>query len=137
MTADADPHAVAHAAGRANRLPIEETERLVAADRVTGAAVFDRDGRRVGSVQTFMVDKATGKVAYAVLSLGGLLDAEERYHPLPWQSLSYDPDRGGFVLPASRQELEAGPSYPPAEPPWGDDTFGRGVYDYYKVPWYL
>jgi sporulation protein YlmC with PRC-barrel domain len=132
-----DRHQRAHEAGRRGALPIEETERLIAADKVEGTAVFDRDGRSLGSVSTVMIDKVTGKVAYAVLSFGGVLGLGERYHPLPWKELSYDTRLGGFVVDLTKDRLERAPSYVAAESPWADPRFGRSVYDYYNVPWYF
>jgi sporulation protein YlmC with PRC-barrel domain len=132
-----DRHAMAHEAGRRGELPIEETERLIASDRVEGTDVYDRQGQRLGTVQNFMVDKMTGKVAYAVLSFGGFLGIGSRYHPLPWKSLTYDVDLGGFVVDVTRDQLESAPSYEAAEIPWSDPRFGRSVYDYYNIPWYM
>ncbi len=71
------------AATPAQPVAVDETDRLIASDKVQGTEVFGRDGERLGSVYNFMVDKVTGRVAYAVLSFGGLLGLGERYHPLP------------------------------------------------------
>ena len=35
-----------------------------------------------------MIDKVSGKVAYAVMSFGGFLGIGDRYHPLPWDVLT-------------------------------------------------
>lgn len=133
----ADAHAAAHRAGRARQLPIEETERLIASDKVEGTAVFDRDGNGLGTVAGVMIDKFTGKVAYVVMSFGGFLGIGERYHPLPWRILDYDPRRGGFVIDVTRERMERAPSYEAAVSPWSDPAFGRSVYDYYSIPWYM
>jgi len=50
---------------------IEETDRLIASDKVEGTAVYNRQNERLGTVHNFMVDKSTGQVAYAVMSFGG------------------------------------------------------------------
>jgi PRC-barrel domain len=41
-----------------------------------------------------MIDKVSGKVAYAIMSFGGFLGVGERYHPLPWNNLKYDTRQG-------------------------------------------
>ena len=61
----------------------------------------------------------------------------ERYHPLPWRTLTYDTRLGGFVVDITKDQLEAAPSYVAADSPWSDPQFGRSVYDYYNVPWYF
>jgi uncharacterized protein YrrD len=50
-----------------------ETASLIASDKVEGTAVYDADGKRIGKIERLMIDKLTGKVAYAVTSFGGIL----------------------------------------------------------------
>jgi hypothetical protein len=110
----------------------EETPALIASDKVEGTAVFDPAGQRLGSVRHFMVNKRTGQVAYAVLSFGGFLGIGEKYHPLPWKELSYDPDFGGYVVNISPDRLEGAPSTTDdVAAAWTDPTFGRRISDYY------
>ena len=100
-----------------------ETQDLIASDKVEGTAVYDRDGVRLGTVHNFMVNKRSGQVAYAVLSFGGFLGLGESYHPLPWRTLTYDTGLGGYVVGLSRQELEATPRYPTSTiPDWAEGT---------------
>src|SRR3546814_10779129 len=79
-------------------LPIEETDRTIASDKVEGTAVYDLDGERLGHIHNFMIDKHSGEVLYAVMSFGGFLGIGEHYHPLPWKVLKYDEERGGYVV---------------------------------------
>lgn len=109
----------------------DETDRLIASDKVAGTAVFDPNGQRLGSVYNFMVDKITGQVAYAVMSFGGFLGLGERFYPLPWKALSYDPARGGYVVDLDKGRLESGPNYGADEQPWSDPNYGRDVYGHY------
>ena len=112
---------------------IDETERLIASDKVEGTAVYDRQGNHLGSVHTLMLDKVSGKVAYAVMSFGGFLGIGDSYHPLPWKSLTYDTDKGGYVVDLDRSRLEGAPRYRANEDPWSDRDYGRSIYDYYGV----
>src|SRR5262245_3432484 len=50
-----------------------ETVSLIGSDKVDGTAVYGADDNRIGSVQRVMIDKISGKVAYAVISFGGFL----------------------------------------------------------------
>jgi hypothetical protein len=118
-------------------IAINETDRLIASDKVEGTAVYNRAGEHLGSVYNFMVDKFTGCVAYAVMSFGGFLGIGERYHPLPWKVLTYDPRLGGYVVDLTRDQLEKAPHYALEDTPWADPKYGRSVYDYYNVPWYM
>jgi hypothetical protein len=118
-------------------LPIDETQRLIASDKVEGTRVFDRKGDHIGSVHNFMVDKHTGKVAYAVMSFGGFLGVGERYYPLPWSVLTYEPEQGGYVVDVTREQLEKAPSFTAADTPWSNPSYGHDVYDFYRVPFYM
>ena len=109
----------------------DETDRLIASDKVEGTAVYNRAGERLGSVYNVMIDKYSGQVAYAVMSFGGFLGIGERYHPLPWRALTYDTGLGGYVVDVGRERLEGAPSYGRDEAPWRDPAYGRGVSDYY------
>ncbi|MFN4274386.1 MAG: PRC-barrel domain-containing protein [Aliihoeflea sp.] len=119
----------------ANDVATEETHSLIASNRVEGTAVYDPQGERLGDVYNFMVDKHSGQVAYAVMSFGGFLGIGERYHPLPWKSLDYNKDLGGFVVNVTREQLEGAPHYAREEDPWRDPAYGRSVHDYYGVPY--
>ena len=116
---------------------IEETDRLIASDKVEGTAVYNRQGERLGTVHNFMVDKSTGQVAYAVMSFGGFLGMGESYHPLPWRVLNYDTRQGGFVIDLDRSRLEKAPSYMASNVPnWSDRTYGSRTDEFYGVPSY-
>jgi PRC-barrel domain len=48
-----------------------ETVSLIGSDKVEGTSVYGTDENKIGSVQRVMIDKISGKVAYAVISFGG------------------------------------------------------------------
>jgi PRC-barrel domain len=110
----------------------DETNRLIASDKVEGTAVYNRQGEHLGKVYNLMLDKYTGKVEYAVMSFGGFLGIGDSYHPLPWHVLTYDTGQGGYVVDLDRRRLEGAPSYTTgAEPNWSDQTYRRSIDDYY------
>src|SRR3546814_1709132 len=84
----------------------DETNRLIASNKVEGTAVYNRQGERLGSVYNFMVNKREGTVEYAVMSFGGFLGIGESYHPLPWQVLPSDTDQGGDAVDHDKAMLE-------------------------------
>lgn len=112
----------------------DETDRLIASNKVEGTAVYNRQGERLGSVYNFMVDKRSGKVEYAVMSFGGFLGMGESYHPLPWGVLTYDTDQGGYVVDLDKDMLEKAPSYRSGEEPRYDRAYDERVTGYYGVP---
>ncbi len=122
-------------AGRGG-VAIEETERLIASDKVEGMAVYDRGGNRLGSVHTVMIDKYSGQVAYAVMSFGGFLGVGGSYHPLPWRAPTYDTNLGGYVVDLDKDRLQGAPSYAASESPTWDRTYGGRIDRHYGVPSY-
>jgi hypothetical protein len=115
----------------------DETDRLIASNKVEGTAVFNREGERLGTVYNFMVDKRSGQVEYAVMSFGGFLGIGDSYHPLPWNVLTYDTDQGGYVVDLDKDQLEKAPSYRSGAEPRYDRAYGEQVYGYYGVPYGL
>ena len=73
-----------------------ETVSLIGSDKVEGTAVYGRDDQKIGTVQRVMIDKISGKIAYAVVSFGGFLGLGEEYFPMPWASLKYNAAPGGL-----------------------------------------
>lgn len=112
---------------------IDETHRLIASNKVEGTAVYNPEGEHIGSVHNFMVDKVSGKVSYAVMSFGGFLGIGEQYHPLPWDTLKYEPGYGGYVVNVSRAQLEGGPRHALDDEPWRDPAYGPRLYEYYGL----
>jgi hypothetical protein len=110
----------------------EETNRLIASDKVEGTAVYNRQGERLGRVYNFMVDKISGEVAYAVMSFGGFLGIGDSFHPLPWRALTYDTRQDGYVVDLDKKRLEGAPHFTSTTMPnWSDQNYRRSVDDYY------
>ena len=47
-----------------------ETGSLIGSDKVEGTNLYRSNGEKVGSIERVMIDKRSGKGAYAVLSFG-------------------------------------------------------------------
>jgi hypothetical protein len=106
---------------------------LVASDRVEGTAVYGADQQKIGSIERVMIDKLSGKVAYAVLSYGGFLGIGDDHYPTPWSSLKYDTSLGGYLIGITREQLDRAPKYANDNDwSWSRENEQR-VYDYYKV----
>ena len=116
------------------RVATDETPSMISSDKVEGTTVYNRQGDKLGSIKTVMIDKRSGQVAYAVMSFGGFLGIGDRYHPLPWRVLTYDTNKDGYVVDLDKSRLEKAPSYGASETPnWNDAKWGRQVHDYYGV----
>jgi sporulation protein YlmC with PRC-barrel domain len=112
----------------------DETSSLISAEKVIGTNVYNTAGDSLGDINDVMIDKKSGRIAYAVMSFGGFLGIGERYHPLPWSTLKYDPRQGGYVVGLTKEQLEQGPTYAANEnPAWGDRAYEQRIHDYYRT----
>lgn len=116
-------------------IAIDETNRLIASDKVEGTTVLNRQGEHLGTIQNFMVDKRTGRAEYAVLKFGGFLGIGGDHYPVPWDMLTYDVSQSAYVVDIDKSRLDGAPRYSPETPPDYDEPYGRGVYGYWNVPY--
>jgi hypothetical protein len=111
-----------------------ETINLIGSDKVEGTPVYRSNGERVGQIERIMIDKLSGKVAYAVMSFGGFLGIGEDYYPLPWSLLTFNPALDGYEVNVSEQQLKGAPKFSKYENwDWSDPDRGREVYDYFGL----
>ena len=116
-----------------NTFEPRETDLLIASDKVEGTAVYGTDQNKIGELERVMIDKMSGKVAYAVVSFGGFLGIGEDYYPIPWSTLKYDTNLGGYRVGVTRDQLDKAPKYSESTGwNWNRDN-DRRVYDYYKA----
>jgi hypothetical protein len=109
-----------------------ETAQLIGSDKVEGTPVYRSNGDHIGQIERIMIDKISGKVAYAVMSFGGFVGIGEDYYPLPWSLLTYNTRLEGYEVNVSEQQLKGAPKYSKHESwDWSDRACGQKVYDYY------
>ena len=114
-----------------------ETVSLIASDKVEGTAVYDADGKRIGKIERLMIDKVTGKVAYAVMSFGGILGIGADHYPIPWSLLRYNEKLGGYQVDITERQLKNAPKFGQNENwDWSDRAQDQDVYDYWRVTYY-
>ena len=88
---------------------VRETRNLIASDKVEGTPVRRPNGEKIGTITRVMIDKRSGKVAYAVMSFGGLMGLGEGYYTLPWGVLKYDTELDAYALDMTEEQLRAAP----------------------------
>lgn len=123
---------MAHATENLER---SETSRLIGSDKVDGTAVFRSDGEKIGTIDRVMIDKYTGKVAYAVMGFGGFMGMGEDHYPLPWSVLTYSERLDGYEVNVTDEQLKSAPRREDRdenfEPEWE-----KRIHAHYGVPGY-
>lgn len=113
-----------------------ETFDLIGSDKVEGTNVYGADQKKIGSIERVMIGKTSGKVDYAVLSFGGFMGIGDDHYPVPWSSLKYSKELGGYVTGITKEQLDRAPKYTDeTDWDWTDATRGRKVYDHYGAAW--
>jgi PRC-barrel domain len=110
---------------------------LIESDRVEGTTVYDPQGANIGTIKRLMIEKITGRVAYAVMSFGGFLGLGEEEHAVPWNALTYDTSLGGYRTAITEQQLRGAPTfYRSADYAWNDRQREQELHNYFGAPYY-
>lgn len=106
---------------------------VMAADTLQGDAVVNANGDKLGDIEDIMIDVPSGRVAYAVLSRGGVMGVGGKLFAIPWDALTLDADRECFVLDIDEAQLANAPGFDKDHwPSMADRTWGSEVYSYYN-----
>lgn len=82
----------------------------ICASRVIGTNVKDPRGEKIGEVEDVVLDKQSNSILFAVVGFGGFLGMAEKYHPIPWSSLTYDDEDKAYVVKYTKEQLQAAPA---------------------------
>ncbi len=112
--------------------------RVLAASTITGDRVRNPAGDDLGKVEQIMIDIPSGRVAYVVLSFGGLLGIGDKLFAVPWDAMRLDEGEHEFVLDVDRKTLENAPGFDKsAWPDMADPAFTTTVHRHYgKTPYW-
>ncbi len=110
---------------------------VMAAGTLEGNDVYNSADEVLGSIQDIMLDVPHGRIAYAVLSRGGVLGIGDRLYAIPWSALTLDTDRKCFVLDVASERLERDKGFDKDDwPSMADEAWARQTYAYYDQPPY-
>ncbi|MEH0167563.1 PRC-barrel domain-containing protein [Paucibacter sp. JuS9] len=109
---------------------------LMGANTLLGNDVHNKDGESLGDIKEFMVDMASGKVAYAVLSFGGVLGLGDKLFAVPWAALALDTTNKRFTLNVPKDTLKDAPGFNKDHwPSMSDETWAGGLHKFYGTPY--
>ena len=110
----------------------------ILASKVRGTPVYNSGGDKVGTVEDVVLDKMSNNIMFAVLGSGGVLGMGEKFRPIPWSILDYDSDKGGYVVPVSKDMLDNAPAYRMEDltSDDGEDAIRAEAFSYYHAEQY-
>ncbi|MDO8653986.1 MAG: PRC-barrel domain-containing protein [Undibacterium sp.] len=107
---------------------------LMGANTLIGDKVHNELDEHLGDIKEIMLDMRTGKVAYAVLSFGGVFTIGEKLFAVPWNSLKLDTVNKRFVLNIPKDRFENAPGFDTDHwPNMADQTWADGIRTYYDA----
>lgn len=104
---------------------------MISSADVNGTAVYSPNGERIGTIEYLMIDKLSGRVAYAVMGSGGFLGIGSEHTPVPWDALKYDTSLEGYVTGITLDKFREAPQR--AENWQGDRDWEQRTWNYYGL----
>ncbi len=104
---------------------------LISSESVEGTDVYGVGGDKIGSIDHLMIDKPTGKVAYAVMSFGGFLGLGHSHYPIPWTMLRYNTQREGYEAAITEAQLKDAPEF--TDDSWQSRDWEAKTHQHYRV----
>src|SRR5580700_12352497 len=88
---------------------VRETAHLISSDKGEGTTVRNSNGDKIGTIEHVMLDKRSGRIAYAAMSFGGFLGMGSEYRALPWSALRYNEQLDAYELNVTDDQLRNAP----------------------------
>lgn len=107
--------------------------RLMTSSTLEGDEVMNLQGDRLGKIDEIMLDVPQGRIAYAVMSSGGVLGLGEKLFAVPWSALTLDTSRKCFVMDADKSRFENAPGFNKSH--WPSDAEFDGLGDQIHSYW--
>jgi len=111
---------------------MEHSHNVVKAKEVVGVEVKNMAHEKLGKIEEVLLDKESGRVAYAVLASGGILGMGEKFFAIPWNALHYDVNEECYDLNVDKEKLKKAPGFDKDHwPDMADRQWGQTVSQYY------
>lgn len=100
-----------------------------------GADVKNPQGENLGDIKDIVIDRASGRIVYAVVSFGGFLGLGEKLFAVPWSAFAQSTtNRDNFVLAIDKERLKNAPGFDSNNwPQMASRDWVSNLYTYYEV----
>ncbi len=110
----------------------DRNPRVLSASTLVGDPVYNTAGEKLGSLEELMVDLAAGRIAYAVLSFGGILGIGDKLFAIPWSAIRVDTDNKRILFDVPKERLEKAPGFDKSNwPDFADEQWGAEIHGFY------
>ena len=107
---------------------------LISSEDVQGTEVYGMGDEAIGEIDHLLIEKVSGRVAYAVMSFGGFLGLAHSHYPIPWAALKYDTALQGYRTGITERQLKDAPAF--SDDSWTDRDWETKTHEHYGAPGY-
>ena len=108
--------------------------RLISSEDVQGTDVYGIGAETIGQIDHLLIEKISGRVAYAVMNFGGFLGLAHNHYPIPWSALKYDTALQGYRTGITEGQLKDAPEF--SDDSWSDRDWEARTHQHYGAPAY-
>ena len=111
--------------------------RIVSVSNLTGTNVYNRKGKKIGTIEDIAIDLVTGQVLYGVLSFGGFLGMGDKHFAVPPKALQFGSHHENKItIDVDKDKLKDAPGFGKDKWPAQHNTkFIDSVYTHYGYEW--
>ena len=107
---------------------------FISSEDIHETEVYGVGNKNIGEIDHLIIDKTSGRVAYAVMSFGGFMGLSHNHYPIPWSALHYDTALSGFRTNITEQMLKDAPQF--SDDSWTDRNWEVQWHKHYRAPNY-
>lgn len=107
--------------------------------KIEGSSIKNLQNQNIGTIKDLVVNPDTGRVRFAVLSVGGFLGLGDTEVVVPWGAIGLEKNKPGeapsYVIDATKDKLENAPKFDASKM---NDLYAasRPIFDYYSVTFF-
>jgi hypothetical protein len=107
--------------------------------KIEGSSIKNLQNQDIGTIKDLVVNPDTGRVRFAVLSVGGFLGLGDTEVVVPWGAVVLEKNKAGsapsYVIDATKDKLEKAPKFDASKM---SDLYAasRPVFDYYSIAFF-
>lgn len=110
------------------------SSRFLSASTLVGAHVRNPQDESLGDLKDFMIDSTSGKIAYGVLSFGGVLGIGNKLFAIPWDNFRVDAETERLILDVPKERLKDAPGFDEDHwPNFAEPTFASELRQHYAT----
>ena len=115
--------------GKSNRASRSQTDFQRRCSRPQRVVIGDE---AIGEIDHLLIEKISGRVAYAIMSFGGFLGLAHSHYPIPWSALKYDNTLQGYRTEITEAQLKDAPAF--SDDSWTDRDWETRTHQHYRYP---